>query len=97
MQPRLIGSVDVYPDFGGVGGQHALTGIVGALLTITLIIAVLLLIVCAITWAIATTTGNHATATKARTGLWVCAGAAVLAGAGVAWLNFLLHLGHSLT
>jgi hypothetical protein len=96
MHPQEIPSVDVYPDFGGVGGQHALTGIVGALLTITLIAAVLLLIVCAITWALAAGAGNPAAASKARTGLWVCAGTAILAGAGAAWLNFLLHLGHSL-
>lgn len=96
MRPRLIPSVDVYPDFGGVGGAHVLTGIVGALLTITLIVAILMLVVCAITWAIATSHGNHAAAGNARTGMWVCLGGAVLAGAGVAWLNFLLGVGTTL-
>jgi hypothetical protein len=31
--------------------------------------------------------------TKARTGLLVALGTAALAGAGVAWLNFLLEVG----
>ena len=51
------------------------------------------LIVCAIVWAIASAHGNHHAATRARTGLWVAVGAAALAGAGVAWLNFLVDVG----
>ena len=58
-----------------------------------LITAVLMLIVCAIVWAVASAHGNYQAATKARTGLWVAVGAAALAGAGVAWVNFLLGVG----
>ncbi|SMX99563.1 hypothetical protein BSP109_03155 [Brevibacterium sp. Mu109] len=61
-----------------------------------LIIAVLMLIVCAIVWAIASSSGNYQAATKARTGLFVALGAAALAGAGVAWVNFLLGIGEQL-
>ncbi|TAM70850.1 MAG: hypothetical protein EPN48_05425 [Microbacteriaceae bacterium] len=88
--------VAVYPDFGGIGGRGTLTGIVGALLTIVLIVAVLMLIVCAITWATCASHGNPIAASKARTGMWVCVGGAVLAGAGTTWLNFLLGLGSSI-
>ncbi len=55
-----------------------------------------LLIVSAIIWAIATAHGNHATASKGRTGVLVSLGAAVLAGAGVTWMNWLLNLGQQL-
>lgn len=85
--------MDVFPDFGGVGGAAELRAIVGALLTFVLVIAVLMLIVCAIVWAIASSSGNYQAATKARTGLFVALGAAALAGAGVAWVNFLLDVG----
>ena len=88
--------MDVFPDFDGVGGAAELQSIVGALLTFVLITAVLMLIVCAIVWAIGAANGNYQAATKARTGLWVSVGAAALAGAGVAWMNFLLDLGTQL-
>ncbi|WP_454131405.1 DUF6112 family protein [Microbacterium lacticum] len=88
--------MDVFPDFGGVGGAGDLRAIVGALLMFVLIIAVLMLIVCAIVWAIASSSGNYQAATKARTGLLVTLGAAALAGAGVAWVNFLLGIGEQL-
>lgn len=85
--------MDVFPDFGSVGGADDLRAIVGALLMFVLITAVLMLIICAIVWAIAAGSGNYQAATKARTGLLVSLGAAALAGAGVAWLNFLLDIG----
>lgn len=84
---------DVFPDFGGVGAAADLRSVVGALLTIVLVTAVLMLMVCAIVWAISSSSGNYHAATKARAGLWVALGAAALAGAGVAWLNFLLDVG----
>ncbi len=88
--------MDVFPDFGGVGGANDLRAVIGALLTFVLIIAVLMLIVCAITWAIATSNGHHQAAAKARTGAWTALGAAVLAGGGVTWMNWLLSLGSTL-
>jgi steroid 5-alpha reductase family enzyme len=86
----------VGPDFGAVGGSGQLQSVVGALLMIVLILAVLMLIVCAVTWGLSSSHGNHHTAAKARAGLLVSLGAAVLAGAGVAWMNFLLDLGSTL-
>ncbi|MDO5671763.1 MAG: DUF6112 family protein [Actinomycetaceae bacterium] len=88
--------MDVYPDFGGVGAAGDLRTVIGALLMFVLIIAVLMLIVSAIIWAISSATGNPHTATKARLGAWVALGTAALAGAGVAWVNFLLGVGDRL-
>ena len=88
--------LDVYPDFDAVGGRSTLIAIVGALLTITLIVAVLMLIICAIVWAVSSSTGNSTAATRGRAGVFVSIGAAALAGAGVAWLNFLLRVGTTL-
>lgn len=88
--------MDVFPDFGAVGGAGDLRAIVGALLTFVLIIAVLMLIVCAIVWAVASFSGNFQAATRARVGLFVAVGAAALSGAGIAWVNFLLGVGSRL-
>lgn len=88
--------MDVFPDFGGVGAADDLRMVIGALLMFVLIIAVLMLVVAAIIWAISSSTGNAHTATKARLGAWVALGTAALAGAGVAWINFLLGVGEQL-
>ena len=77
-------------------GRSTLIGIVGALLTITLIVAVLMLIISAIVWAVSSSTGNITASTRGRVGVFVSIGAAALAGAGVAWLNFLLRVGTTL-
>lgn len=86
-------NLNVFPDFDGLGD---LIAVIGALLTFVLIIAVLMLIVCAIVWAAASAHGNYATASKARTGLLVALGAAALASGGVAWMNWLIALGDQL-
>ncbi|TFB66348.1 DUF6112 family protein [Cryobacterium sp. Hz9] len=88
--------MDIFPDFGAVGGASELKSIVGALLTFVLIIAVLMLIISGVTWALASAHGNFQTAARARLGLWVACGAAALAGAVVAWVDFLLGVGSSL-
>lgn len=83
----------VYPDLGAGAGAAALREIVGALLMTSLVVAVLVIVACAATWAIASGTGNHRVATRARLGVLVACGAAMLAGAGVAIVNFLLRVG----
>ncbi|SDU77184.1 DUF6112 family protein [Jiangella alkaliphila] len=88
--------VDVVPDFGGVAATEDLEQIIGALLTITIITAVLTLIASAAIWAIAVAHGNHQAAARARTGTLVALAAATLAGAAVAWTNWLIDLGSSL-
>lgn len=86
----------VYPNIGAVGGASTLVSVIGALLTIVLIVACLMLIVSAATWAMAAAHGNYHSVARARAGVLVAVGAAALAGCGVAWMNFLLHLGSGL-
>lgn len=88
--------MDVFPDFDGLGGIGDLRAVIGALLTFVLITAVLMLIVCAIVWALAAANGHHAAASKARIGAWTAVGTAILVGGGVAWLNWLIDLGQTL-
>jgi len=86
----------VFPDFDGLGGIGDLKQVIGALLTIVLIVAVLMVIVSAICWAFGASHGNPGLASKGRVGVLVGIGAAALAGAGVAWVNWLIALGNQL-
>ena len=88
---RLVG-----PDFGAVGGSSQLRAIVDALLTYGLITAVLMVVICAATWAIGSAQGSWQTASKAKTGLFVSLGGAVLTGGALAWANWLLDVGATL-
>lgn len=91
----MIG-VDVFPDLGAVGGAGDLRTIVGALLMYVLVFAVLAILICAVTWAIAASSGNYQSAMRSRAGLFVAVGAAALSGGGVAWMNFLIGIGQQL-
>lgn len=86
-------AVDVFPDFGGLGGRTDIEAAIGALLTFVLLAAVLTLIVCGIVWAIAAGTGAYQAAARAKTGLFVALGVAILAGMAVTWANFLVDVG----
>lgn len=94
MTSILIASVG--PDFGAIGGPSDLRAIVGALLTYGLLISALTVIICAATWAIASSSGSWQASAKAKTGLFVALGGAVLTGGALAWANWLLGLGASL-
>jgi len=83
---------EVTPDFSAVNGT-GLASIVGALLTIVLVVAVAAMIAAAIMWMVGQATGSWQATRRGRVGVLVAAGAAVLAGGGVAWMNFLLTTG----
>lgn len=92
----LNGGVDVLPDLDAVRGSGELVEIVGALMTLVLVVAVLMLIVAAVTWALSSWYGQYLVATRARVAVWVSLGAAALTGTGAAWANFLIGIGASL-
>ena len=83
------------PDFTALNGT-TLQQVIGALLTIVLIAAVGSLIICGVCWAYGSATGNYQLATKGRAGVLIALGTGAAAGAGVAWINFLIHLGERL-
>lgn len=92
--PQLLPLVG--PDFGAVGGSSQLRAIVGALLTYGLITAVVMVVICAATWAIGSANGSWQTASKSKTGLFVALGGAALTGGALAWANWLLDVGATL-
>ncbi len=85
--------IEVGPNFDAVSGAGNLRSILGALLTYGLIIAVLMLVVSATTWAIASSSGSWHTAQKAKLGCFVAVGGATLTGSALAWANWLLDVG----
>ena len=93
MPTTTPGLAAVGPDFGAVGGASELRSIVGALLTYSVIIAVLMLVICSATWALASHSGSWHTAQKAKTGMFVALGGATLTGAALTWANWLLGIG----
>ena len=86
----------VGPDFGAVDAASDLGAIVGALLTYGLIIAVLMVVVCAVTWGVGSAHGSWHVCAKAKSGLLVALGGAGLTGGALAWGNWLLDLGATL-
>jgi hypothetical protein len=93
MVPTHVIRMNVGPDFGAVGGAGDLRAIVGALLTYGLVVAVLMLVISATTWAIASSSGSWHTAQKAKLGCFVAIGGATLTGGALAWANWLLDVG----
>lgn len=84
---------DVGPDFSAVNRADDVRAIVGALLTYGLIVAVLMLVISAMTWALASSSGGWHTAQKAKLGCFVAIGGATLTGGALAWANWLLDIG----
>jgi hypothetical protein len=91
--PSLLTARDVGPDFGAVGSSGDLRSIVGALLTYALIVAVLMLVVSATAWAIASSSGSWHNAQKAKLGCFAAIVGATLTGAALTWANWLLDIG----
>ena len=88
--------INIDPNTNGLPGINQLRTIVGAVMTIGLILSVLALIVSAIVWGFGANSSNPHLAGRGKVGVLVSCGAAVLAGGGVAWMNWLLNLGQQL-
>lgn len=96
MQPFADVTAVPSPDFGAVSEAPELGRVVGALMTYGLVIAVLMIVVCAASWAIASAGGSWQAAGRAKAGVLVALGGAVLIGGALAWANWLLGVGSSL-
>jgi threonine/homoserine efflux transporter RhtA len=88
-------AVGVGPDFGAVTGSR-LYPIIGAVLTVALVVAVAILVICAFLWPIASASGNWQATSKARAGVLISVAGAVLTGGALAWTNWLIDLGNTL-
>jgi hypothetical protein len=89
--------VRISPNSNGLPGIAQLRSIVGASMTIGLILAVLALIISAIVWALGANSSNPHLAGRGKLGVLVALGAAVVCGASVTLVNFFWHVGQSVS
>src|SRR5690606_5161803 len=87
--------IDIDPNSSGLPGIEQLRTIVGAVMTIGLILAVLALIVSAIVWAYGSNSSNPHLAGRGKLGVLISCGAAVVCGAAVTLVNFFWNVGQS--
>ncbi|MGZ6583140.1 MAG: DUF6112 family protein [Solirubrobacteraceae bacterium] len=87
--------ITINPNSNGLPGISQLRSIVGACMTIGLVLAVLALILSAILWALGANSSNPNLAGRGKLGVLVALGAAVVCGASVTLVNFFWHVGQS--
>lgn len=87
--------IDIDPNSSGLPGIDQLRTIVGAVMTVGLVLAVLALIVSAIVWAYGSNSSNPHLAGRGKVGLLISCGAAVVCGASVALINFFWGVGQA--
>lgn len=87
--------IDIDPNGTGLPGIDQLRVIVGAVMTVGLILAVLALIVAAIVWGLGANSSNPHLASRGKTGVLVACGAAIICGASVTLTNFFWNVGQA--
>lgn len=91
----LPAQVDITPNDSGLPGIAQLRTIVGAVMTIGLVLAVLALIISAIVWAVGANSSNPHLAGRGKTGVLIACAAAVICGGAVTFVNFFWGVGQS--
>lgn len=92
--PALVPmAVDITPNDEGLPGIAQLRTIVGAVMTVGLILSVLALIISAIVWGFGANSSNPHLAGRGKVGVLVSCGAAVICGASVTLINFFWDVG----
>jgi hypothetical protein len=85
--------INISPNSNGLPGIQQLRSIVGASMTIGLILAVLALIIASIVWALGANSSNPHLAGRGKLGVLVALGAAIVCGASVTLVNFFWNVG----
>lgn len=87
--------INITPNSNGLPGIEQLRTIVGAVMTIGLILSVLALIAAAIVWGFGANSSNPHLASRGKLGVLVSCGAAIICGAAVTLINFFWNVGQS--
>jgi len=87
--------VDIDPNGTGLPGIDQLSIIVGAVMTLGLILSVLALIISAIVWGFGANSSNPHLASRGKLGVLASCGAAILCGAAVTLVNFFWNVGQA--
>lgn len=93
--PIIPVDVHIDPNSNELPGIAQLRNIVGASMTIGLVLSVLALIIAAVVWALGANSSNPHLAGRGKLGLLIALGAALVCGASVTLVNFFWHVGQS--
>jgi hypothetical protein len=94
--PALVPmDITISPNDSGLPGISQLKNIVGAVMTVGLILSVLALIISAIVWGFGSNSSNPHLASRGKLGVIVSCAAAVVCGASVTLINFFWNVGQS--
>lgn len=93
----LPANVDITPNDSGLPGIAALRMVVGAVMTIGLILSVLALIVSAVVWGFGSNSSNPHLASRGKVGVLISCGAAIITGASVTLINFFWNVGQTVS
>ena len=88
--------ITISPNANGLPGIGQLRTMVGASMTVGLILAVLALIVSAVVWALGANSSNPHMAGRGKFGVLIGLGAAIVTGASVARVNFFWTVGQGI-
>lgn len=87
--------IDIDPNGTGLPGIDQLRIIVGAVMTVGLILSVLALLVSAIVWGFGANSSNPHLASRGKLGVLVACGAAIICGGAVTLINFFWNVGQA--
>ncbi|MGO3022970.1 MAG: DUF6112 family protein [Brevibacterium sp.] len=93
----LPANVDITPNDSGLPGIAALRAVVGAVMTIGLILSVLALIISAVIWGFGSNSSNPHLASRGKVGVLISCGAAIITGASVTLINFFWNVGQAVS
>lgn len=89
--------IDISPNDNGLPGIAALRTIVGAVMTIALILSVLALLISAIVWGFGSNSSNPHLASRGKVGVLVSCAAAIITGGAVTLINFFWNVGGTIS
>lgn len=89
----VTANIEINPNDDGLPGIAQLRTIVGAVMTIGLILSVLALIIAAIVWGFGSNSSNPHLAGRGKIGVLISCGAALICGASVTLINFFWDVG----
>lgn len=92
----VLADININPNSNGLPGISALQKIVGAVMTVGLILSVLALIVAAVVWGFGSHSANPHLATRGKAGVLIACGAAIVTGGAVAFINFFWNVGQGI-
>ncbi len=94
---RVPTDITITPNDTGLPGIAALRTIVGAVMTIGLILSVLAVIISAVVWGFGSNSSNPHLASRGKLGVLISCGAAIITGASVTLINFFWAVGQTVS